>query len=615
MKVVVLGAGYAGVLTAKKLAAKKTGRPVEITLIDRNPFHTMLTELHEVAAWRVDESSIRIDLKKIFAGRRVNVVMDNIEKIDFAEKTLHGNAGSYGYDRLVLASGCKPTYWGIPGAEEHGFPLWSYDDAVRLREHIMAMFRGAAVETDPAKRSAMLNFYVIGTGFTGVEMAGELAEFVPFACEKFGIDRAEVKIHLLDTLDRIMPAIPKKITDKAMRRFAKTGVSVKLETCVVNLALGRIDYDAGAGVVSDSTRTVIWAAGTEGSDIALSSGSLGEEPGTKGRIRTDKFLRAENDNNVYVAGDNVFYIPEGETLPVPQMVENCEHCAALIAVNIAGEADGLPPQKEYRPEFHGAMVCIGGRYGIAHVGRPGRFVGLPSFIAMLAKHFVNMIYFVQVLGWNKLGSYIYHEFFTIRNRRSFVGGHFSNRTPSFLLVPLRLFTGVFFLYYAYRRYTLGWLETDVLGPYFESLRGVFRPSLFEFELWNQFRFSLFILNDHVHVWFQAMPFSLFIETFVLASEAHVMFWQGVIVVTTLLVGLALVGGLFTTLASFFVVAYAGAYILSGGLPFANMWLPFAGIALMFSGGRTLALDYYFMPWLKKKWKRVGWVKKSYLYND
>ncbi|MCL2558578.1 MAG: FAD-dependent oxidoreductase, partial [Treponema sp.] len=452
-------------------------------------------------------------------------------------------------------------------------------------------------------------------GFTGVEMAGELAEFVPVACEKFGIDPATVKVNLLDALSRIMPIIPKKVTDKAMRRFEKMGVDVKLETKITGLSDGGIEYEVGGKKVVDSSRTVIWSAGTECSDIALASGELGLEPKTRGRIRTDKFLRSENDKNVYVAGDNMFYIPEGSSTAVPQMVENCEHCAKVIATNIMSEAAGEQPQSEYKPSFHGVMVSIGGRYASAYVGTSAFSISLASFIAMLSKHVVNMIYFVQVLGWNKVGAYIYAEFFTVRNRRSFVGGHFSNRTPSFLLMPLRVFMGMFFVYYAYKRFTLGWLGTDMLGPYFESLRGVFRPSLFEFQLWNQFRFSLFVLDGYVNAWFQTTPFSWFVQTFVIASDAQIMFWQWAIVLTTLLVGLALAAGWFTTLASLYVVFYSIVYVLSSGLSLVYMWMPFAGIAMMFSGGKVLAFDYYFMPWLKKKWRKIGWVKKWYLFND
>ena len=142
--IVVLGAGYSGVLIAKKLAQsikKQKIENVEVTIIDKNPFHTMLTELHEVAACRVDESSIRIELAKVFEGRKVNVVMDTITGADYANKRLTGKNGSYQYDYLVMASGCKSTYFGVKGAEENSFPLWSYDDAVNLRDHILRMFR------------------------------------------------------------------------------------------------------------------------------------------------------------------------------------------------------------------------------------------------------------------------------------------------------------------------------------------------------------------------------------------------------------------------------------------------------------------------------------------
>ena len=616
--IVILGAGYAGVLVAKKLAKKikkQKTQNVEVTIIDKNPFHTMLTELHEVAACRVDESSIRIELQKIFEGRNVNVVMDTIVEADYDNKRLTGKKAAYNYDYLVMASGCKSTYFGINGAEENSFPLWSYQDAVNLRDHIQAMFRGAAVETDPERRKAMLTFYIIGAGFTGVEMAGELAEYAPVLCEKFRLNRDEVRIYNVDALDKIMGILPDKARARVMKRYEKMGVDVLLKTNITGVTKNSIEYVSGGETKTDSTNTVIWAAGIEGSAIAQKSEALGLQPRTRGRIATDKHLRSLSHSSVYVAGDNIFYVPEGEERPVPQMVENCEHCAPVIAANIMDELNGGQPTRDYKPEFHGAMVCIGGRYGTAHGGLPGKFFVLPSFIAMLAKHFINVVYFIQVLGFNKVLSYIAHEFFTVRNKRSFLGGHFSNRTATFLLVPLRLWLGCFFVYAAYKRFVYGWLEYNMLGPYFENLRGLFRPSLFEFGLWNQFHLNMYIVDGYVSMLFQSTPFSWFMETFVLASQAHIMFWQWLIVVSTFLVGLALIGGLFTTLASLYTILYSAVLVLSIGLGFLYMWIPFAGFALLFTGGRSLALDYYVMPWLKKKWKNCAWVKKWYLYID
>ena len=622
-KIVVLGAGYAGVLIAKKLEKKLKGQPVEIFLIDKNPFHTMLTELHEVAAWRVDESSIRIDLGKIFAERNVNIVLDEITSADYDNNRLVGKVGTYDYDYLVMASGCKPTFFGVPGAQEHCFTLWSYDDSVKLREHTMNMFREASKETDPERKKALLTFYVVGAGFTGVEMVGELAEFAPIACEKFNIDPKEVRMYNLDFEDRIMTFLPDKARNRVMKRLDKMGVTVALKTSVTGVSENGITFSKEGAEGTDATHTVIWTAGTEGSDIAMGSEALGIAPKSRGRIQTDKYLRSVEHPNVYVGGDNIFYIPEGEEEAVPQMVENCEHCAPIIAKNIVEELSGQKPTNEYTPKFHGAMVCVGGRYGTAYGGLPGKFFVQPSFFAMFAKHFINMVYFIQILGWYKIFSYLKHEFFTIRDRRSFVGGHLSNRSPLFPILPLRLFLGMYFLYYAYVRIVLGWLSAPQLSNIFHTVANQFRPAYdipgtsitMDFVFFDHFRYSVSNVVGVTYMWFQATPVSAFLQNFVVSSTSAEMFWQGFVVVFCILIGLALIAGLFTTLAAIGAFAYAVVIMLTTGIPFYSWWLLFAPFACMFTGGKVLSLDYYLIPWRKKRWKNRSFVKKWYLYND
>ena len=158
-KIVIIGAGYSGILTAKKLAKKFKKNPdVRISIIDKNPYHTMLTELHEVAAGRVEEKSIRISLKRVFAGRRVDIVHDLVESVDTSKRTVTGKKGRYDYDYLVMAAGSRPAYFDIPGAQENTYPLWSYQDAVRLHEHIVNCFRQASEETDGDRRKKLLTF-------------------------------------------------------------------------------------------------------------------------------------------------------------------------------------------------------------------------------------------------------------------------------------------------------------------------------------------------------------------------------------------------------------------------------------------------------------------------
>ncbi|MGL6172995.1 MAG: NAD(P)/FAD-dependent oxidoreductase, partial [Cellulosilyticaceae bacterium] len=130
-KIVILGAGYAGVHAAKKLAKKyKKNDDVQITLIDKNPYHTLMTELHEVAGGRVPEESVKVELSKIFHRTKVNVVVDYIEKVDMDKQEIKTTFGAYTYDYLLMGMGSEQAYFGIPGVKEHAFGLWSLDEAL-----------------------------------------------------------------------------------------------------------------------------------------------------------------------------------------------------------------------------------------------------------------------------------------------------------------------------------------------------------------------------------------------------------------------------------------------------------------------------------------------------
>lgn len=635
-KIVILGAGYAGILTAKKLAKQFRKNPdIQVTIIDRNSYHTMLTELHEVAANRVEEDSIRVSLKRIFAGRKIQVVLDHIEKIDYENQELIGRQGTYAYDYLVVAAGSQPAFYGIPGAEEHALKLWSYDDAVKLKAHITRIFAQAMNEPDPAVRRRLLTFFVCGAGFTGVEMAGELAEWVPILCHQYEVDHSEIRIIEVDLLDRVIPVLSPKLSAKAQRRLEKMGIEVRLKTSVCAVGPDFIEMGCEDDQrVREETATVIWTAGTQCADIAKSSVSL-KQVG-RGRLQTDAYLRAEGKENVFIAGDNAFCVPEGHDTPVPQMVENCEHSAKNIARNINVLVTGKGELEKYQPHFHGVMVSIGGRYGVAHVGTDNKKFSLPSFFAMFTKHFINIIYFLQLLGWNKIFSYLKHEFFTVRNCRSFVGGHLSNRTASFLLVPLRLFLGFMWLYEGIKKIGEGWLESPKLVLFFRGADQFFEniisgggstdvvasatlgategSVLINWHILGFLRVILVNAGDiALKIQFSLMDW--FRDTVIYASGDTQLFFQIVIVVSEILVGLALLGGLFTTISAGYSIILQVMFVMTTGLYMGTWWMAFAAFAVIIGGGRIFGLDYYFMPWLKKQWRKLKIVRKSYLYHD
>lgn len=690
-KIVILGAGYAGVLTAKKLARKlKKSNDVSITIIDKNPFHTMLTELHEVAAGRVDEESIKINLERVFAGRNVDVRHDLIDEIDFENKLVLGSKQKYAYDYLVLAAGSKPTYFGVPGAHENAFKLWSLEDAAKLKTHILDTFRKAAAETDPAQKEKLLTFHIVGAGFTGVELSGELAEYVPILCDKYEIDPHLVKISVIDVLSRTIPALPEKLSVKAEKRLKKMGVRVLLDTGVVNIGADFIEIECDGKVSREESGTIIWAAGIEASDITLKAAQT-LQSAKRGRIMVDSYLRSIEDANIYVAGDNMMYIPEGEEKPVPQVVENCEKSADTVAHNIVCAISGKGKMEKYAPKFHGIMVSIGGRYGVAYVGFPNRMFSLPSFLAMFVKHFINILYYVKVLGWNKVFSYVKHEFFTIRNCRSFVGGHFSNRTPSFLLMPLRVFLGMVWVFEGVKKILEGWFLTPKLTGFFKGANAWYDSILngapggpvdgtsaatpaavieqtadvvqmaadavssatatasaaadavssatavvegsaeaaasvgsviINFNFLSLFRVIFVSGKELIDSTLSDFALKLdvplvnsFIDNLVLPNESVQMFMQIFIVVAEILIGLALIGGLFTTPASAASLILQAMFVTTTGLYLSTFWMVFAAIALLIGAGRTLGLDYWVMPALKRKWKNIRWVRKWYLYHD
>ncbi|MBC8554736.1 MAG: FAD-dependent oxidoreductase, partial [Candidatus Brocadiales bacterium] len=160
IKIAVLGGGYAGVHAAKKMykSFKKYEDKVEITLIDRFNFHTLMTELHEVAGNRVEEDAVKITYDRIFSGTTVRVLQDTIEDIDFEKKVLKSSDQTYSFDYLLICTGGEPTDFNIPGIKENSFTLWSLSDAITLREHIRAIVEKASLEKDLQKRSEMMTF-------------------------------------------------------------------------------------------------------------------------------------------------------------------------------------------------------------------------------------------------------------------------------------------------------------------------------------------------------------------------------------------------------------------------------------------------------------------------
>lgn len=452
IKIAVLGGGYAGVHAAKKMykSFKKYEDKVEITLIDRFNFHTLMTELHEVAGNRVEEDAVKITYDRIFSGTTVRVLQDTIEDIDFEKKVLKSSDQTYSFDYLLICTGGEPTDFNIPGIKENSFTLWSLSDAITLREHIRAIVEKASLEKDLQKRSEMMTFVTAGAGFTGIEMLGELVEWLPLLCDEYGVDREEISLVCVEGLNKILPMLPDKPRLKAEKYLRKKGADIRINSLIVKADENGFTLKDGTEI---RTKTLIWTCGVKGAafceNLAITDGKVG-------RKQVNKFMQCPDYENVYLAGDGMWFI-ENER-PVPQIVEAAEQTASVAANGIIAQVKktlGLKTQevKPFKSNFHGYMVSIGGRYGVSH----NMGLSLSGFFALAVKHLVNMIYHQSVCGPNGWWTYLKHEIIDIRNKRSLIGGLAAYKVPSYWMVMLRMFLGIMWLIEGIKKISDGWL--------------------------------------------------------------------------------------------------------------------------------------------------------------
>lgn len=600
-KILILGAGYGGVHAAKKLAKKYSKNDsIEITLIDKNPFHTLMTELHEVAGGRVHPESVQIELSKIFSRTKVNVVTDYIEKVDIDSKTITTTYGKYEYDYLIIGTGSEPAFFGVPGVEENGFTLWSFEDAIKIRGHIQKMFSLAAKERDDKKREEILTFVVAGSGFTGIEMAGELLEWKSRLAREHNVDEKEVKLLVVEAMSTILNMLDREQAAKAERYMTRHGIDILKESPIVGVSENSIKLKSGKEI---PTQTLIWTCGIQANQ---ESAEYGLERGRAGRLLSNEYMQAAGKENVYIVGDITYY-EEEPGRGTPQIVEAAEQTAHTAVKNIIASIENREMTK-FKSNYHGFMVSIGGRYCVANLSG----IKLSGFFAMLMKHLVNLYYLWGVNGINACYHYLMHEFFEIEDERSIMRGHLASKTNRLWLIPLRLFMGVTWLLEGLKKLVgeTTWSEQGIRalfnGPAEDSWINSGNVKM-PFE-WVQSAANSAAsveaggeaTSTYAEPILSNMPrFYSAIMRFMIPNAEIAVWFQRMVVLIEIGVGLALLAGLFTFLASAVSAFMVLNFILSAMAGWEILWYFFGAIALMGGAGRTFGLDYWVIPWISR----------------
>ncbi len=377
--VVIVGGGFAGLGCAEKLADSEG---VRVTLLDRNNYHQFQPLLYQVATSLLAGSDIAHSLREVFAGRdNVDVKLAEVSEVDPATRTIRSrDGGEWTCDALVLAAGSQPNFFGTPGAPENSFPLYSLDNATRLRSRILGILE--QVDRDPKllDRGA-LNFVIVGGGPTGVEVAGAIGDMIAdtVPTEYHNIDTSRAHIYLVDLGDALLKPFSDKAHGYVDKVLKEKGVDVHLGTSVKEVDTGHVVLSDGALV---PTRCVIWGGGIKAAPVAADCGLA---QGRGGRVDVQPDLTLAGSQGVYAVGDIANIAgPDGE--PLPQLGSVALQSGELAAENILADFEGKP-RKPFAYRDKGIMAMIGRGAAIAEVGKNHHEVhGQLAHMAWLGVH-------------------------------------------------------------------------------------------------------------------------------------------------------------------------------------------------------------------------------------
>lgn len=640
-KVVVIGAGYAGVAATKRISKQLKKEDVDITLIDRHSYHTMMTELHEVAGGRVEPTAIQYDLQRLFCRRKnVNLVTDTVTGIDKDKKQVKTKTGTFDFDYLVIGMGGEPNDFGTPGVKEHGFTLWSFEDSVKIREHIEKTVAKAAIEPDAALRKAMLTFVVCGSGFTGIEMIGELIDWKHRLAKDYKLDPSEFTLKVVEALPTILNMLNRSDAAKAERYLEKHNVELVLNSPIVEVASDQIKLKDGSTI---PTHTLIWTAGVKGTTDAA---DFGLEKARGQRLVANEYMEAKGyeDKNIYVIGDLVYYEEQPNT-PTPQIVQAAEQTGHCAAENVVAAIKGTGHKHKFKSNYQGFMVSIGAKWGVAELFNK---IHLSGFLAIIMKHVVNLKYFFDIRSGYYMFQYVMHEFFHIKDDRNVARGHSSRYGNVLWSVPLRVFYGLVWFIEAFKK-IVG--EGQVLKPdtWFGKGSWFVGNSVFPWTWAYQtaeatsgaseatdaataasgaatttgdaaaqaahFGLSYAYGEQPMTVIDKSPDWFTKVMQFIMPNNDVAMFFQKFMVFFEIALALALMAGLLTWLCSATTIVLVATFCMSGMFYWVNIWFIPVAFALMNGSGRAVGLDRWVIPWLQRVAGRWWYGSERSLYGN
>ena len=336
-KVLILGGGFVGVMTAKRLASYNMPN-VRIRLISNRWNFEYHGALYRYVAGH-SPLEVCIPLRDILDERAVDIVYDTVVSIDKESSVVTGHSGStYGYDSLVIGLGSETNYFGIPGLADFSFGMKTIAQANHLRDHINKTLRTCIHQDIEVRRNAA-NIVIVGAGATGVELAGELAIYARNVCHASNLDPEIINIELIEAAPCILPRMSPELSQVTESHIRSLGVNVRKSRAITSIDSEHLEMSD----MQMSSPTVIWTAGVKANRLLSQAGFATDRTG---RIEVDEYQRAKGFRNIYVGGDAAALSDSGMAQTA---IEDGEYFADCIESTIRKRS--LPTNKVTKPIY------------------------------------------------------------------------------------------------------------------------------------------------------------------------------------------------------------------------------------------------------------------------
>jgi NADH:ubiquinone reductase (H+-translocating) len=363
IKVVIIGGGFAAVQFAKTLRSKVRGSQCEILLFNRENHMVFHPLLADVAGASINVDAAAAPLRQMLPG--VGCRTERVQRIDLASSEIEfddgqGSLTRLHYDHVVIACGAESNLGIIPGMSEHAFAFKVMRDAIELRQQVVRQMESAEATTDPDLRRWHLTFIIVGAGFSGVEVAGEINELVRSSTRFYRNFRKEdVVVSLVHSQDQILPEVAPRLREFARRKMEKAGITMLLNTRAVAATQEGVELNDGRMLRG---ATIVCTIGTAISPIVQSL----DVPKERGRIRTTPEMRIEGQTNAWAVGDCAYIINAFDNKPAAPTGQFAEREGRQAALNLIRIVNG-EATKPFHFKALGQLCSIGGYEAVAEM--------------------------------------------------------------------------------------------------------------------------------------------------------------------------------------------------------------------------------------------------------